>query len=170
MVFSKIDDCPPPITQMWSNHTNFVKPELIMTLSIWYWGNQSYNISSRVNLIHWDRVTHICVGKLAIIGSDNGLSPERHQAIIWTNAGILLIGSLGTILNEISIGIQTFSFKKMHLKMSSAKWRPFCLGLKEAKPIRNQSLVMINYNNQVTSQSNSSSDFFLEILAQCLVA
>ena len=23
----------------------------------------------------------------------------------------------------------TFSFNKMHLKMSSAKWRPFCLGL-----------------------------------------
>ena len=41
---------------------------------------------------HWGRVTHICVGKLTNIGSDNGLSPGRHQAIIWTNAGILLIG------------------------------------------------------------------------------
>ena len=42
---------------------------------------------------HWGRVTHICVNKLAIIGSDNGLglSPGRRQAIIWTNAGILLI-------------------------------------------------------------------------------
>ena len=28
---------------------------------------------------------------LTIIRSDNGLSPSRHQAIIWTNAGILLI-------------------------------------------------------------------------------
>ena len=55
--------------------------------------------------------------KLTIIGSDNGLSPARRQAIIWTNAGILLIGSLGTNFSEISIGIQTFSFKKMHLKM-----------------------------------------------------
>ena len=26
-----------------------------------------------------------------IIGSDNGLSPDRRQAIIWTKAGILLI-------------------------------------------------------------------------------
>ena len=43
--------------------------------------------------------------------------------------GILLIGPLGTNFNEILIGIQTFSFRKMHLKMSSAKWRPFCLGL-----------------------------------------
>ena len=32
---------------------------------------------------------HICVKKLALIGSDNGLSPGRRQAIIWTNAGIL---------------------------------------------------------------------------------
>ena len=78
---------------------------------------------------HWGRVTHICVGNLTIIGSDNGLSPGRRQAIIWTIAGILLIGPLGTNFSEILIGIQTFSFKKMHLKMLSATWRPFCPGL-----------------------------------------
>ena len=64
-----------------------------------------------------------------IIDSDNGLSPGRRQAIIWTNAGIWLIWPLGTNFNEILIGIQTFSFKKTQLKMSPAKWRPFCLGL-----------------------------------------
>ena len=74
-------------------------------------------------------MTHICVFKLTIIGSDNGLSPGQRQAIIRTNAGILLIGPLGTNFIEIFIGIQTSSFKKMHMKMSSAKWRPFCLGL-----------------------------------------
>ena len=42
------------------------------------------------------------------IGSDNGLLPGRHQAIIWTNARILLIGPLGTNLSEILIGIDTF--------------------------------------------------------------
>ena len=47
-------------------------------------------------LIHWGRVTHICVSKLAINGSDDDLSPGRRQAIIWTNAEILLIGPLGT--------------------------------------------------------------------------
>ena len=86
-----------------------------------------------VHLTHWGRVTHICVVKLTIIGSDNGLSPGRRQAIIWTNAGILLIGPLGTNFIEILIGIQTFSFKKIHLKMSSAKWCPFCLGLNVLK-------------------------------------
>ena len=76
-------------------------------------------------------MTHICVGKLAFIGSDNGLSPDRRQAIIWTNAGILLIEPLETNFSEIFIEIHAFSFKKMHLKMSSAKWSPFCLGLNE---------------------------------------
>ena len=80
-------------------------------------------------LTHWGRETHICVEKVTIIGSDNGLSPGRRQAIIWTNAGILLIGASGTNFSEILIEIQTFSFKKMHLKMSSGNERPFCLGL-----------------------------------------
>ena len=80
-------------------------------------------------LTHWGRVTHICVGNLTNIDSDNGLSPSRRQAIIWTNAGLLLIGPLGTNFNEILIEILTFSFKKMRLKVSSEKRRPFCLGL-----------------------------------------
>ena len=80
-------------------------------------------------LSHWGRVTHKCGNKLTIFGSDNGLSPDRRQAIIWSNAGILLIGPLGTNLSEIFIGIHTFSFTKMQLKMSSGKCRPFCPGL-----------------------------------------
>ena len=82
-----------------------------------------------VLLTHWGRVTHICVSKQTIIGSDNSLSPGRRQAIIWTNAGILLIGPMGTNFSEILIEIHTFSFKKMRLKISSGKWRPCCLGL-----------------------------------------
>ena len=38
-------------------------------------------------LTQWDRVTHICVSKLTIIGWDNG------QAIIWTNADNWTIGN-----------------------------------------------------------------------------
>ena len=74
-------------------------------------------------------MTHICVGNLTIIGSDNGLSPGRRQAITWTNDGILLIGPLGTNFSEMLIEIHTFSLKKIHLKMSSGKWRPIYLGL-----------------------------------------
>ena len=81
------------------------------------------------SLTHWGRVMHICIIKLTTIGSDNGLLPGRRQAIIWTNAGIVLIGPLGTNFIETLIEMHTFSLKKMHLKMSSGKWRPFCLGL-----------------------------------------
>ena len=66
---------------------------------------------------------HICVTKLTIIGSDNGLSPGRRQAIISTNSGILLFGPLGINFSEILIEIHIFSLKKM--KMLFAKWRPF---------------------------------------------
>ena len=74
-------------------------------------------------------MTHICVSNLTIIGSDKGVSPDRRQAIIWTSAGILLIGLLETHFSGILIEIITFSFKKMRLKVSSAKWRLFYLGL-----------------------------------------
>ena len=73
-------------------------------------------------------MTNICVSKLTIIGSDNGLSPDRRQPIIWTSAGLLFIGPLGTNFSEILNKILTFSFKKMRLKVSSAKRQPFCLG------------------------------------------
>ena len=82
-----------------------------------------------VSLTHWGRVTHMCVGYLTIIGSNNSLSPGRRQAIISTNAGILLIWPFGTNCSEILIKIHTFSFTKIHLKMSSGKLRPFCFGL-----------------------------------------
>ena len=87
-----------------------------------------WQICNEIVLTHRGRVTHICVGKLTIIGWHNGLSPERRQAIIWTNAGIVLIGPLGTNFSEILIEIQIFSLKKIRLKMSSAKCCSFRLG------------------------------------------
>ena len=84
---------------------------------------------SSISLTHRGLVTHICVSNLTIIGSDNGLSPGRRQAVFWSNDGILLNGTIGTIFSELLIKILIFLFKKVHLKVSSAKWRPFCLGL-----------------------------------------
>ena len=75
---------------------------------------QGHGDSCQATLTHWGRVTHICVTKLTNI---------------LTNAGILLIWTSGTNFSQILIQIHKFSFKKMHLKMSSGKWRPFCLGL-----------------------------------------
>ena len=67
------------------------------------------------SLTYWGRVMHVC-----IIGSYNG--------ILW-------IGPLGTNLSEILIKIDTFSFKKVCLKVSSGKWQLFCLGLNVLKDI-----------------------------------
>ena len=77
-------------------------------------------------LLRWTGVL-IC-----LVGADNGLSPDRpdrRQAFIWYNSGILSIGCRETNFNEIFIKIQQFSFKKMHLHISSGKWQPFCLSL-----------------------------------------
>ena len=63
---------------------------------------------------------YVSVNRVSI-GSDDGLSPLRHQAIIWTNVGLLSIENLRTNLSEILINSLTFSFKKLHLKMLSAK-------------------------------------------------
>ena len=74
-------------------------------------------------------MTHICIIRMTIIGSDNDLTPSLRQAIIWTNAGLLLIGPLGTNFSEIWIKIYTALFKKLHLKMLPGKFQPFCFGL-----------------------------------------
>ena len=86
-------------------------------------------ILHNILLPHQGRVAHICVNKLTSFGSDNSLSPNWHQSIIWTNGELLLTRTFGTNVSENLSEIHTFSFKKIHLKMSSGKWRPFCVGL-----------------------------------------
>ena len=80
----------------------------------------------RRSLTHWGWVTHICGGKLIIIGSDNGLSPGRRHYLIrcWDFVHWTLRNKLQWHFNRNS----NIFIKKMRLKMS-AKWRPFCLGL-----------------------------------------
>ena len=105
-------------------------------------------------LTHWRRVTQIYVGKLTIINSDNGLSPGRCQAIICTNAEILLIGHLETNFSEISIGIPTFSLKKI----SSVKCK-FNLAFES---VFSESLLKSNHNfwkpplNKFSKNSNTA--------------
>ena len=84
-------------------------------------------------------VMHKCISKLTIIGSDNGLSPGRRQAIIWTNVGLLSTGHLDTNFREILIEIYIFLFRKMHLKMSSRNLWPCCVRLNSLVPVKNGS-------------------------------
>ena len=118
-------------------------------------------------LNHRSRVTHIC-----FIGSDDGLSPARCQAIIWNNAGILLIGNLGTNFKEIISEIHTFSFKKMHVKMSSAKWRLFCLWLNVLNICKQYSPNDSNTKRRYTLRYLSSSMCLMPelIMISCTVA
>ena len=102
---------------------------------IFYKENRFENVICKIVAILFkpesvNSLRHICIGNLTIIGSDNGLSPGLRQAIIWTNSWILWIGPLGTNFSEILIEIQTFSLKKMHFKVSSSKWWPFCSNLR----------------------------------------
>ena len=111
-------------------------------------------------ITHLGRETHICVSILSIIGSDNGLSPGRRQTIIGTNAGILSIGPIGTIFNEISIEIHTFSWKKIHFKMSSGKWRPFYLGLNVVIYHWMSLSTVVAYQYTIVSRNRSHSRLF----------
>ena len=75
-------------------------------------------------LTHWGRVTYKCVSKL-----DHHLFRWWLFFIILNNAGLQSVGSLWTNLSEIGMKIQKFSYKKISLKTSTAKWWPFYLGL-----------------------------------------
>ena len=101
-------------------------------------------------------MTHICVGKLTIIGSDTGLSPGRRQATICTNAEILLIGPLGTNFSGMLIEIDTISFNTMHLKFPSAKpasisSRPYSV----EEPISENKTFIFAHRSHVRSLSHS---------------
>ena len=102
---------PLPNVVLWSLATR-VKKCASLNKNLYFYSNctpiRGNKQSGSHCLTHWGRVTHICVSNLTIIGSDNGLSPGWHQAIIWSNAGILLIRTLGTKFSEILSKIHTF--------------------------------------------------------------
>ena len=78
-------------TEFNTNHIWYIIiPNLLCNSPTW----ECYKQRTIHVLPHWGRVMHICAANLAIIASDNGLSPGRHQAIIWTNVGILLYYTL----------------------------------------------------------------------------
>ena len=131
-----------------------------------------------MHLTHWGWVTHICVSRLTITGSDNVLSPGWYQAIIWTNAGILLIGPLGTNFSKNLIEILTFSFTKIRVKVSSVKWRPFCLGLNvlmachwlHAKSSSEQLLPYCQLNSWEQTTLKMSRKIYLLFMPKCVTS
>ena len=76
--------------EIWSEIKIFSFKEINLKCSLLNGGHFiCFNLFHLSASTHWGRVTHICVSKLVIIGSDNGLSPDQRQAIIWTNDGKL---------------------------------------------------------------------------------
>ena len=78
---------------------------------------------------------HIYISKLCHHWFDNGLSPVWWQPTIWTNDGLLSIRPWRTYSIETLVEIQVL-FKKMHLKMSSAKMQPSCLSINVFNTLR----------------------------------
>ena len=96
---------------------------------------QSYRMvlnGVHINFLNdWGRVTQKCVRNLTIIGSVNGFPPGRRHAFIWTSAGILLIGPLGTQLSKILIKILTSLLKTMFesVVFEMTLTRPQCVNI-----------------------------------------
>ena len=105
--------------------------------------NENFQISNTILLKY---VSYEVIDNEPFIDSDNGLVWNRCQAIIWTNAGIILIGPLVTNFSEILIKILSFSFKKMHFKVLSGKRRPFRLGLNVLKCVRSSNVIILAYH------------------------
>ena len=107
-------------SEIWIPKFSFKKMHLNMSSA------KCQQFCSSLNMLtHWGRATHICVSKLTIIGSDNGLSPDRRQAIIWTNAGLLFIGPLGN--RNSNIFIQENAFESVVCKTAAILSRPQCV-------------------------------------------
>ena len=55
-------------------------------------------LSGLLSLTNWGWVMHKCISRLTIIGSDNGLLPDRCQAIIWKKCWNITDWTLGNTL------------------------------------------------------------------------
>ena len=98
-----------------------------------FWKNYTFGLEKNGHHVA-DRIQYFLEWKwlnfesnLTIIGSYNGLSPDWHQAITWTNTGILSIGPLGLNFSEIK---KSYIFiKENAIEFTLVKQQPFCLSL-----------------------------------------
>ena len=99
---------------------NFYKVVITIAYSFWFirlsmqnrFGEHAYLFLHSIvsqPLTHWCRWRIYASLNWVTLGSDNGLSPIRRHAIIWTNDGMSLIGPLGTHFKETLIKIHTFT-------------------------------------------------------------
>ena len=111
---------------------DFVPVESTHILHVYFIGIVTIIWKLRCQYINHEEHEYICVSKLTIVGSVNGLPPGRCAKQLFEPM-LEYCGRLGTNFRDIVIGIYIFSLMKLHLKTSSAKCRPFCLGLNVLK-------------------------------------
>ena len=99
-------------------------------------------------------MTHICISKLTIIGSYNGLSPGRRQAIIWTNVNQCWNIVNWTLRNKhqwnlnwnSNIFTQENAFKSVVCETASILSQPQCVDLRIVGPFQYKD-VIYHYRN-----------------------
>ena len=95
------------------------------------WGLTTIKIHSFIHVVlYWGWMTHVCVNKLTIIGSDIGLSPSRRQNIIWTDD--IVIRNLGPNFSEFlskihSTFIHENAFENVACELAASLSRPQCV-------------------------------------------
>ena len=80
-------------------------------------------------LTHWGLVMHICHQPRPSLVQIMACRLFGAKPLSKPMLGYCELNSLRTNFSEILIKIQNFSLRKIHLKISSVKWRPYCLGL-----------------------------------------
>ena len=123
---------------------NYIYCSVYMLLKKCTLHNKKYFVASVSNvschfvtaLTHWDRVTHICVCKLTIIGSDNSLSswtaPSHYQNQCWIIVNWTLTKELQWNFNRNSnILIQENAFESVVCEVASILSRPQCVNARQ---------------------------------------
>ena len=117
-------------------------------------------------LTHWGRVTHICVSKLTIIGSDNGLSPGRRPSHYLNQCWDIVNQTLRNKLQwnvdrNSNIFIHENAFENVVCQMASILSRPqgvkqwiSLAGLGLAVPYSNVIWYHIQHSNDVVECHN----------------
>ena len=93
-----------------------------LALAIYLFVVVNFDALAQASVIRIKRrqVVFLCVSRVCKQYPDNSLSPDRHQALIWTNIGLLPIGwCLRKNLSKIGNNILWFSSRKRHMRISA---------------------------------------------------
>ena len=112
---------------LFRNHDYFIQHSCLLTKEtelLQSWVSVNCICGCYRRLTHLPLVPHLRFSELG----QHCFSISRRQVVTWINDVLFSTGPLGTNFSRIGIKILNFSLMKMHLDLSSAKWRSFCPG------------------------------------------